>query len=68
MNEIQHLLQRQGAWQKKRADLPWPDKIRMVEAILGSLRQLRDLKTAGNDRRQRSGREQQAELQERLTE
>jgi hypothetical protein len=42
MSDLQHLFQRQAAWQKKRESLSWPDKIRMVEAMQGTLRQLRN--------------------------
>jgi len=41
MSDIQPLLRRQAAWQKNRERLSWPDKIRMVEALQGTLRQLR---------------------------
>jgi hypothetical protein len=41
MSDIQHLLQHQAEWQKKRQRLSWADKIRMVEALQGSLRQLK---------------------------
>lgn len=42
MSDLRHLFQRQAAWQKKRESLSWPDKIRMVEAMQGTLRQLRN--------------------------
>jgi hypothetical protein len=41
MSDIQPLLQRQAAWQKNRERLSWPEKIHMVEALQGALRQLR---------------------------
>ena len=44
MSDMQHLLQRQAAWQKKRAALSWPEKIRMVEQIQESLHQIRAFK------------------------
>jgi hypothetical protein len=42
MNSIQPLLDRQAAWQKRRAALSWAEKIRMVEAIQETLRQLKN--------------------------
>jgi hypothetical protein len=42
MNNIQPLLDRQAAWQKHRAALSWAEKIRMVEAIQETLRQLKN--------------------------
>jgi len=33
MSEIQTLLERQARWQKERAQLPWPEKIRMIERV-----------------------------------
>ena len=40
MSEIQELLQRQAAWQKRLAGLSWPEKIRMAEAVRPSVLQL----------------------------
>ena len=37
MNDMKKMLQRQADWQKKRKELPWPEKIRMVEAIRESI-------------------------------
>ena len=37
MTEIEALLERQARWQKARKDLPWPEKIRMAEAIRSSV-------------------------------
>jgi hypothetical protein len=42
MSEGQSLLKRQAAWQKSRKHLSWPDKVRMVESMHLSLRQLRN--------------------------
>jgi len=41
MREIQKMLERQAGWQKGRAALSWPEKIRMAEAIRESVRLLR---------------------------
>jgi len=41
MTDIRHLLERQADWQKTRSRLPWPEKIRMAEAMRESLRQFR---------------------------
>jgi len=41
MNELQQMLKRQAQWQKDRACLTWAEKIRMVEAVQKSIRQLR---------------------------
>jgi hypothetical protein len=41
MREVQKLLERQARWQKGRAALSWPEKIRMAEAIRESVRALR---------------------------
>jgi hypothetical protein len=41
MREIQEMLERQAKWQKERAKLSWEEKIRMVEAVQESVRQLR---------------------------
>lgn len=32
-DEIRKLLERQVAWQKSLAALPWPEKVRMAEAV-----------------------------------
>jgi hypothetical protein len=32
--EIEKLLQRQAAWQKKQMDLSWVEKLRIAEAVL----------------------------------
>ncbi len=32
-DEIRKLLDRQAAWQKSRAALPWAEKVRMAEAV-----------------------------------
>jgi hypothetical protein len=51
MSDTRHLLERQAAWQKNRAALPWAKKIRMVEAMQGTLRQLRDSRNKLRDSR-----------------
>ncbi len=43
MTDTRLLFERQEAWQKARKDLPWPEKIRLVEALQDSIRQLRGL-------------------------
>ena len=40
MTETRKLLERQGAWQKGRAALTWPEKIHMAEAVRESAAQL----------------------------
>jgi hypothetical protein len=40
-NDVKKLLERQAAWQKGRKSIPWPEKIRMVEAIRESILQIR---------------------------
>jgi hypothetical protein len=32
-SEFLELIERQTRWQKQRKDLPWPEKIRMVERV-----------------------------------
>lgn len=41
MTDVHQLLARQALWQKHRKDLPWPEKIRMVEAIREAIVRLR---------------------------
>lgn len=41
MTEVERLLQRQAAWQKGRAQLTWPEKIRIAEQMRESLRRWR---------------------------
>jgi hypothetical protein len=41
MLDIYELLQRQARWQRGRTRLSWPEKLRMVEAIQESVKQLR---------------------------
>jgi hypothetical protein len=43
MTDTRLLFERQEAWQKARKDLSWSQKIRLVEALQGSIRQLRGL-------------------------
>ena len=42
MHDAKKLLERQAAWQKGRKSLPWPEKIRIAEAIRESISQIRD--------------------------
>jgi len=53
MNDSRRLLERQAEWQKNRARLSWPDKIRQVEALHETLRRFRSLK-AGQQRSEKS--------------
>ena len=41
MYDVMKLLERQAAWQKGRKNLPWPEKIRIAEAIRESILQIR---------------------------
>jgi len=41
MDDVMKLLERQAAWQKSRKSLPWPEKIRIAEAIRESILQIR---------------------------
>ena len=41
MDDVKKLLERQALWQKGRKSLPWPEKIRMAEAIRESILQIR---------------------------
>jgi hypothetical protein len=41
MSDTQRTFERQAAWQRARKSLPWPEKIRMVEAIRDSIVLLR---------------------------
>jgi hypothetical protein len=43
MTDIRHLFERQAEWQRTHLALSWPEKIRMVEAMRETLRQLRGL-------------------------
>ncbi len=40
MSDTRKLLERQAAWQKGRAALTWPEKIRMAEAVRESASRL----------------------------
>ncbi|MBI3405294.1 MAG: hypothetical protein HY046_07520 [Acidobacteria bacterium] len=44
--ELKELFERQAAWQKGRAKLSWPEKIRMVEALRESIIRIRKKKAA----------------------
>ena len=41
MDDVKKLLERQALWQKGRKSLPWPEKIRIAEAIRESILQIR---------------------------
>ena len=41
MTDLEHMLKRQGQWQKSRQSLTWPEKIRLAERVRESVRQLR---------------------------
>jgi hypothetical protein len=41
MTETERLLRRQAEWQRARADLSWPDKIRQAERVRASVETLR---------------------------
>jgi hypothetical protein len=41
MDDVTELLERQAAWQKARKSLPWPEKIRIAEAVRDSIQQIR---------------------------
>jgi hypothetical protein len=53
MSDSQHLLERQAEWQKNRARLSWPEKIRMVEALQETLRRFRSLRAEQQQRSQK---------------
>ncbi len=40
-SELEKLFEAQAAWQRARAKLSWPEKIRMAETMRESARQLR---------------------------
>jgi hypothetical protein len=44
--ELQKLFEAQAAWQRARARLSWPEKIRMAEAMRESAAQLRRIPSA----------------------
>jgi hypothetical protein len=44
--ELQKLFEAQAAWQRSRATLSWPEKVRMAEVMRESARQLRRPSTA----------------------
>ena len=39
MSDLEQMLTRQAEWQKSRQSLTWPEKIRMAERVLASVRQ-----------------------------
>ena len=45
-SELKALLEAQAAWQRARAGLSWPEKIRMAEAMRESAAQLRRIPSA----------------------
>jgi hypothetical protein len=48
MNDAVAELERQGAWQRERRLLSWPEKVRMVEAIRESIIELRRNRKRGS--------------------
>jgi hypothetical protein len=42
MDDVKKLLEKQAAWQRARKSLPWPEKIRIAEAIRESILQIRN--------------------------
>ena len=62
MSDPIQMLNRQAQWQKNRQSLTWPEKLRLAERVLESVRQWRARphrgdSTAGGSRAQRDGRE-----------
>jgi hypothetical protein len=51
MDRIRQLLDRRARWQKDRKNLPWPEKIRMVEAIRDEIVRLRATASLRRDSR-----------------
>jgi hypothetical protein len=49
MNDISRMFQNQAKWQKERACLSWPEKIRMAEDIRQSIISLRTSAAARGD-------------------
>jgi hypothetical protein len=49
MNEISRILENQAKWQRQRAQLSWPEKIRMAENMRESIRFLRSGAPARRD-------------------
>ena len=45
--DLQKLFDTQAAWQRLRAELSWPEKIRIAEVMRESVRQLRPSSMAG---------------------
>ena len=43
MTDIFQFLEKQADWQKKRRNLSWSEKIRLVEALQDSIRQFRGM-------------------------
>ena len=41
MSDLEQMLTRRAEWQKSRQSLTWPEKIRMAERVLASVRQWR---------------------------
>jgi len=44
MNDRQPLLERQAEWQRNRAKLSWPEKMRIAEVLSRTLRSFRSLR------------------------
>jgi hypothetical protein len=41
MSDVQNTFERQAQWQRRRADLTWPEKIRQAEVMREAILQLR---------------------------
>lgn len=50
MTDIRDLVERQARWQRGRAALPWPEKIRLIEMIHESIKALRAGARTGSER------------------
>lgn len=44
MSEIRQLLERQSEWQKRRANISWPEKIRMAEAMRRTILEFQEMR------------------------
>ena len=56
MTEMLKLFERQTAWQKGRAALTWPQKIRMAEAVRESVARFARVRPVPNSAERLSGR------------
>jgi hypothetical protein len=48
--DLQKLFETQAAWQRSRAQLPWPEKVRMAELMREAVRTLRGDSAGHSDR------------------